>query len=43
VISGVLLIVAIGGLVFEYHLRPSDHWGPTAGPTGSAPAPPDHL
>jgi len=23
VISGVLLIVAIGGLVFEYHLRPS--------------------
>src|SRR3954452_18097578 len=25
VISGVLLIVAIGGLVFEYHLRPSDH------------------
>jgi hypothetical protein len=25
VISGVLLIVAIGGLVFEYHLLPSDH------------------
>lgn len=25
VISGVLLIIAIGGLVFEYHLRPSDH------------------
>jgi hypothetical protein len=25
VISGVLLLVAIGGLVFEYHLRPSDH------------------
>ncbi|MBV9919328.1 MAG: cytochrome c oxidase subunit 4 [Pseudonocardia sp.] len=25
VISGVLLIVSIGGLVFEYHLRPSDH------------------
>ena len=25
VISGVLLIVAIGGLVFEYHIRPSDH------------------
>lgn len=25
VIAGVLLLVAIGGLVFEYHLRPSDH------------------
>jgi hypothetical protein len=25
VISGVLLLVAVGGLVFEYHLRPSDH------------------
>jgi hypothetical protein len=25
VISGVLLLVSIGGLVFEYHLRPSDH------------------
>jgi Cytochrome c oxidase subunit IV len=25
VISGVLLLIAIGGLVFEYHLRPSDH------------------
>ena len=25
VISGVLLLVAIGGLVFEYPLRPSDH------------------
>jgi len=30
VISGVLLIVAIGGLVFEYHLRPSDHWAELA-------------
>ncbi len=25
VIAGVLLLVAVGGLVFEYHLRPSDH------------------
>lgn len=25
VISGVLLLVSIGGLVFEYHLRPTDH------------------
>ncbi|HEY0815145.1 MAG TPA: cytochrome c oxidase subunit 4 [Pseudonocardia sp.] len=25
VISGVLLLISIGGLVFEYHLRPSDH------------------
>lgn len=25
VISGVLLLLAVGGLVFEYHLRPSDH------------------
>jgi cytochrome c oxidase subunit IV len=25
VIAGVLLLVAIGGLVFEYHLRPTDH------------------
>jgi Cytochrome c oxidase subunit IV len=25
VISGVLLLIAVGGLVFEYHLRPSDH------------------
>lgn len=25
VISGVLLLLAVAGLVFEYHLRPSDH------------------
>ena len=25
VIAGVLLLVAVGGLVFEYHLRPRDH------------------
>ena len=25
VIAGVLLLISIGGLVFEYHLRPSDH------------------
>jgi hypothetical protein len=25
VISGVLLIIAVGGLVFEYHIRPADH------------------
>jgi len=25
VISGVLLLIAIGGLVFEYHIRPSEH------------------
>jgi len=25
VIAGVFLLVAVGGLVFEYHLRPSDH------------------
>ena len=25
VISGVLLLLAVGGLVFEYHIRPSDH------------------
>ena len=24
-ISGVILIIAIGGLVFEYHVKPSDH------------------
>jgi Cytochrome c oxidase subunit IV len=24
-ISGVILLIAIGGLVFEYHARPSDH------------------
>jgi hypothetical protein len=24
-ISGVILLIAIGGLVFEYHVRPSDH------------------
>jgi hypothetical protein len=24
-IAGVLLIISVGGLVFEYHLRPSDH------------------
>ena len=25
VTAGVLLLIAVGGLVFEYHLRPSDH------------------
>jgi hypothetical protein len=25
VIAGILLLFAIGGLVFEYHIRPSDH------------------
>jgi hypothetical protein len=25
VISGILLLVAVGGLVFEYHIRPADH------------------
>jgi hypothetical protein len=25
VISGVLLLLAVGGLVFEYHIRPADH------------------
>lgn len=25
VISGVLLLTAIGGLVFEYHIRPAEH------------------
>ena len=25
VIAGVLLIMAVGGLVFEYHIRPADH------------------
>ncbi len=25
VIAGVMLIMAIGGLVFEYHIRPADH------------------
>jgi hypothetical protein len=25
VISGVILLIAIGGLVFEYHIRPADH------------------
>ena len=25
VISGVILLVAVGGLVFEYHIRPSEH------------------
>ena len=25
VIAGVLLIFAVGGLVFEYHIRPADH------------------
>lgn len=25
VIAGVLLVISIGGLVFEYHLHPSDH------------------
>jgi hypothetical protein len=24
-ISGVILIISIGGLVFEYHIRPSEH------------------
>jgi hypothetical protein len=24
-ISGVILVIAIAGLVFEYHVRPSDH------------------
>jgi Cytochrome c oxidase subunit IV len=24
-ISGVILLIAVGGLVFEYHVRPSDH------------------
>ena len=24
-ISGVILLIAIGGLVFEYHIRPSEH------------------
>ena len=25
IIAGVLLLFSVGGLVFEYHLRPSDH------------------
>ncbi len=25
VISGVLLLMAVGGLVFEYHIKPADH------------------
>jgi hypothetical protein len=25
VIAGVVLLLAVGGLVFEYHLRPADH------------------
>ncbi len=25
VIAGVLLLISVGGLIFEYHLRPSDH------------------
>ncbi len=25
VIAGVLLLITVGGLVFEYHLRPSEH------------------
>jgi hypothetical protein len=25
VISGVILLMAVGGLVFEYHIRPADH------------------
>jgi hypothetical protein len=25
VIGGVLLLIAVGGLVFEYHIRPADH------------------
>jgi hypothetical protein len=25
VIAGILLLISVGGLVFEYHLRPTDH------------------
>jgi hypothetical protein len=25
VIAGVMLLIAVGGLVFEYHIRPADH------------------
>jgi hypothetical protein len=25
VIAGVLLLISVGGLVFEYHIRPTDH------------------
>ncbi len=25
VIAGILLLMAVGGLVFEYHIRPADH------------------
>src|SRR5918999_434019 len=25
VITGVILLIAVGGLVFEYHIRPSEH------------------
>ena len=25
IIAGVLLLLAVGGLVFEYHIRPADH------------------
>ncbi|MGI9000101.1 MAG: cytochrome c oxidase subunit 4 [Pseudonocardia sp.] len=25
VIAGILLLIAVGGLVFEYHIRPADH------------------
>jgi len=25
VIAGIMLLMAVGGLVFEYHIRPADH------------------
>ncbi|MFR9803052.1 cytochrome c oxidase subunit 4 [Pseudonocardia sp. RS010] len=25
IIAGVMLLIAVGGLVFEYHIRPADH------------------
>ena len=25
VISAIILLIAVGGLVFEYHIRPADH------------------
>lgn len=25
VIAGIILLIAVGGLVFEYHIRPADH------------------
>ena len=24
-ISAIILLIAVGGLLFEYHIRPSDH------------------